>query len=236
MRFESPLTPARLQRRYKRFLADVIFPDGTPLTVHCPNTGAMLGCQAAGSQVWLSKSCNPKRKYAYTWELVEALPGVKVGINTGRSNALVAEALQDGIIGPLAGYPEQRREVAVTHGRLDFLLSGHATEPDCYVEVKNVTAAVKAGTALFPDARSARATRHVDALIAEKAAGRRAAIVFCVQRDDVNRVRPACEIDPAFSDALAAAVAAGVEVYAYGAEVSPNEIRLARRLEVRASL
>lgn len=236
MRFKPSLTPARLVRRYQRFLADVVLTDGTPLTVHCPNTGAMLGCQAPGSKVWLSLSGNPGRKYAHTWELVETLPGVQVGINTGRSNALVAEALEAGVIGPLAGYPERRREVAVADGRLDFLLSGHTDRPDCYLEVKNVTAAAAAGTALFPDAQSARATRHVKALLAERAAGRRAAVIFCVQRDDVTAVRPAAEIDPAFSRSLDAAVAAGVEVYAYGAEVGPDEIRLVRRLEVLSAL
>lgn len=228
--------PARLVRRYKRFLADVSLPDGTPLTVHCPNTGAMLGCQAPGSRIWLSRSDNSKRKYAHTWELVEALPGVRVGINTARSNLLVEEALQGGVLKSLSGYREWRREVPVAHGRLDFLLRGHADEPDCYVEVKNVTAAARAGTALFPDARSVRATRHIEALMAEKMAGRRAAIVFCVQREDVDSVGPAADIDPAFAQSLQEASAAGVEVYAYGAKVSPDGISLIKRLEVLEAL
>lgn len=236
MRFEPVLTPARLVRRYKRFLADVILPDGAPLTVHCPNTGAMLGCQEPGSKIWLSHSNNPRRKYAKTWEIVETGEGVAVGINTSRSNALVAEALAADVTGPLAGYREHRREVQVAHGRLDFLLSGHAELANCYVEVKNVTAEAAKGIAMFPDTRSERATRHVEALMALRASGQRAAIVFCVQRSDARVVRPAEEIDPVFAQAIREAITVGVEVYAYGAQVGPDGIHLDTRLVVDAEL
>ncbi len=236
MEYELPLVPARLVRRYQRFLADVVAATGETMTVHCPNTGAMLGCQRAGSKVWLLPASNPRRKYAFSWELVEALPEVLVGINTGRSNRLVEEALSNALLAPLRGYRQRRREVLITHAdtrsRIDFLLTGHPRRPDCYLEVKNVTAALAGGTALFPDAVSVRASRHLAALIELRAAGYRSALVFCVQRADVKRVRPATEIDPAYAAALALAVQQGVEVYAYGAEVSPSRVRLARRLRV----
>lgn len=235
MQFESSLVPAILQRRYKRFLADVTLDDGSQITVHTPNTGSMLGCQDEGMRVWLLPASNPKRKYSFSWELVEAKPGVLVGINTGRTNSLVAEAVTAGLVVPLRGYGSLRREVAVDGGssRIDFLLSDHPKRPDCYLEVKNVTAAVSGSTALFPDAVSARATKHLDTLITLKASGFRAALLFCVQRADVSRVRPAREIDPAYADALERARDAGVEVFAYGARVTPDTVELVRRLQVR---
>jgi len=233
--FETPLVPATLIRRYKRFLADVAFDDGTETTVHTPNTGSMLGCQEAGSRIWLLPSANPKRKYPFSWELVESLPGILVGINTGRSNKLVEEALHARVIKPLVGYPEVRREVTLDSGdsRLDFLLDGHRRRPPCFVEVKNVTAAVSQRDAFFPDAVSTRATKHLRELQHLVAEGYRAALVFCVQRADVNRVRPAREIDPEYANTLKQSRQLGVEIMAYGAEVTPTAVSLLRRLPVR---
>lgn len=235
MQFEAPLIRAELVRRYKRFLADVILADGSRTTVHCPNTGSMLGCQTPGSTVWLLPAANPARKYPLGWELVEARGSVLVGINTARSNALVAEALERRLIPGLGGFGRVRREVKVegTRTRFDFLLSGHAQGPDCYLEVKNVTAAVDDGWGLFPDAVSVRATRHVEALAQRVGQGQRGALCFCVQRSDVERVRPADEIDPDYGRALRRAVAAGVEVYALGACVTPERVRLERNLPVQ---
>ena len=233
MRFDPPLIPARLIRRYKRFLADVEFADGSLTTVHCPNTGGMLGCADPGMQVCLSHASNPERKYPLTWELVEALPGVWVGIHTGRTNGLVREAIEAGALQELAGYGSLRGEVTLGQGfRVDFLLSGHPRKPDCCLEVKNVTAAVQAGVALFPDAVSERASRHLRELMDRAAAGMRAMLCFCVQRDDVTEVRPADAIDPTYGRTLRQALGAGVEVIAYAARVSPEEVALYRRVPV----
>ena len=234
MRFDPPLQEAMLLRRYKRFLADVTLPDGSTLTIHCPNTGGMLGCAAPGKRVWMSRAANPDRKYAWTWELVEALPGVLVGIHTGRTNALVREAILAGVIPEAAGYSGLRGEVMAGEGfRVDFLLSGHSGRPDCCLEVKNVTAAVQDGVALFPDAVSERASRHLRELITKVRKGERGMLCFCVQRDDVTEVRPADAIDPVYGRTLREAMAAGVEVVAYAARMSPQEAVLYRRVPVR---
>ncbi len=227
-----PLVEGRLLGRRKRFFADVDLGFET-VVAHCPNTGSMLGCKEPGSRVWLSRADNNKRKLAWTWEIVEALPGVPVGIHTGRSNALVAEALAAGLLPEMAGFERLRREVKYgrERSRIDLLLEW-ADGRLCYLEVKNVTAAVAAGIALFPDAVSERATRHLRELMAMVAEGHRAAVVFCVQRGDVGEVRPADAIDPDYGRTLRQALAAGVDAYALAAEVSPEEIRLVRRLPV----
>lgn len=231
MLYSRALVEGRLIRRYKRFLADIQLPHGV-ITAACPNTGSLMGCCEAGSRVWLSESDSATRKYRHTWELVE-VGKVMVGINTALPNALVSEAVSDGTIGELAGYSSIRREVAFgeERSRVDLLLQGEGRE-DCYVEVKNVTAAASKGVALFPDCVSERGSKHLRELMRLKARGLRPVQLYCVQRGDVKEVRPADGIDHEYGRTLREAIAAGVEVLAYRAKVSPREIRLAERIPV----
>ena len=191
-----------------------------------------MGCCEPGSRVWLSESDRATRKYRHTWEIVE-VGRVMVGINTALPNALVAEAIGDGTLGELAGYTSVRREVAFgeERSRVDLLLECAGREP-CYVEVKNVTAAANGGVALFPDCVSERGSKHLRELIRLKARGLRAVQLYCVQRGDVNEVRPADGIDFAYGRTLREAIAAGVEVLAYRANVTPDGIRLVDRIPV----
>ena len=231
MRFAKKLVEGRLIRRYKRFLADIQLP-GEVITAACPNTGSLMGCADAGSRVWLSESESPTRKYRHTWEIVE-VGEVMIGINTSLPNALVEEAIGAGTIAELAGYASLRREVAFgeERSRVDMLLEDPGKKP-CYVEVKNVTAAARGGVALFPDCVSERGSKHLRELMRLKAAGLRPVQLYCVQRGDVNEVRPADGIDPQYGRTLREAMAAGVEVLAYRAKVTSKEIRIEERIAV----
>jgi sugar fermentation stimulation protein A len=233
MRFSQSLIRGRLIRRYQRFLADVELQPGEVVTAHSANTGSMLGCAHPGSPVWLSLSDNQRRKYPYTWELVEAVPGVVVGINTMLSNPLVQEAIDNGVIRELQGYAKIRREVLYgsERSRIDLLLEGHTALPPCYVEVKNVTMA-QGAVGMFPDAVTTRGTRHLRELLSMARQGARAVLCFCVQRRDVNEIRPADHIDARYGETLRQAIAGGVEVLAYQADPTPCEIALIRSLPV----
>lgn len=238
MRFAQTLIEGRLLRRYKRFLADVeLVERGRRVTAHSANTGAMTGCAEPGSRVWLSDSGNPQRKYPLSWEIVEARNAADdttlVGINTQLANRLVEEAIEQGIISALAGYRELRREVRYgsENSRIDLLLEGHDSLASCYVEVKSVTLA-EAGIAEFPDAVSARGTRHLRELITMVEEGYRAVLLFCVQRSDATEVRPADTIDPRYGATLREAISRGVEVLAWRARVTPHEIVLETELPV----
>jgi sugar fermentation stimulation protein A len=238
MKLPVPLLSGHLLRRYKRFLADIRLDDGRELTAHCPNTGAMRGCMAPGSRVWLSESDNPRRRYRHTWELVEPSPGVLVGINTARTNGLVEEALGCGLLDDLPGTHQWRREVSVPDlgCRIDFLLQAEDGGPDCYLEAKNVTAAVEGRMALFPDAVSDRAVRHLLSLVELVDRGYRAALCFCVQRHDVHTVRPAAEIHPEYARALALAGASGVQLMGFRCNVAAGSIEPVRRVRVQVDV
>lgn len=229
MKLPMPLVSGTLIRRYQRFLADVQLASGEVVTAHCPNTGSMKGCNFPGSPVLLSTSSRPGRKYPYTWELVFS-SGAWIGINTARPNRLVEEAILDGTVSELQGYPILRREVPCGHSsRLDLLLEGGNN--CCYVEVKNVTL-VEAGRALFPDAVTLRGQKHLCELEEVVRRGARGVIFFLVQRADATAVAPADAIDPEYGRLLRRAVNGGVEALAYRAEVTPETIRLRQRLPV----
>ena len=233
MRFDPPLEEGRLLRRYKRFLADIETAGGEQLTIHCPNTGSMLNCMSEGCRVWFSRSQDPKRKLPGTWELGETPHGRLACINTARANALVEEALRGGVITELAGFTGLRREVRFgeENSRADFRLE--FTSGPAWIEVKSVTLGFADSTvAAFPDARTERGARHLRELAAQARAGVRAVQLYCVNLSGIEAVRAAQEIDPAYAAGLREARAAGVEVLAYGAEITPEAIRLVRRLEV----
>ncbi|HET6420257.1 MAG TPA: DNA/RNA nuclease SfsA [Geobacteraceae bacterium] len=229
MKLPRPLYPGALIRRYKRFLADVELDGGETVTAHCPNSGSMKGCAVPGGRVLLSRSGNPKRKLGYTWELAQ-VNGSWAGINTGLPNRLAAEAIESGIIPELAGYDSIRPEVKYgKDSRIDLLLSG--PRGLCYVEVKNVTL-VEGSKALFPDAETLRGRKHLKELMREVRDGNRGVIFFVVQRADARTLAPADAIDPEYGRLLRLAVKSGVEALAWQADVTPEEIRLVRPLEV----
>ncbi|WP_312254091.1 DNA/RNA nuclease SfsA [Stutzerimonas nitrititolerans] len=233
MRFSTPLEAGRLVRRYKRFLADIVSDAGEALCIHCPNTGSMLNCMGEGARVWFQRSNDPRRKLPGTWELVETPQGRLACVNTARANRLVEEALLDGVIEELAGFTALRREVAygLENSRVDFRLDYPAGP--AYVEVKSVTLGFgDTSVAAFPDAVTLRGAKHLRELAALAGDGVRAVQLYCVNLTGIEAVRPASEIDPLYAAALREAVAAGVEVLAYGVEISPEEIRLSRRLPV----
>lgn len=229
MKYSTPLQRVKLIQRYKRFLGDVEWDDGRQMTVHTANTGSMLGCSTPGNHIWIRDSENDKRKYRYSWEISETDSGSLIGVNTHLANKLVVEAIEQGCIMELDGYKIIRTEVPYgENSRIDILLQG---DSDCYVEVKNVTAR-DGEYAIFPDAVTARGTKHLNELVSMVQSGHRAVIFFCIQRNDIDLFRPAIEVDPLYAQTLAYAVENGVEALAYSVAISPEEIRLTRPITV----
>lgn len=233
MDFPRPLVPARLVRRYKRFLADVELADGRIVTVHCPNPGAMLGLDMPGAEIWLSPAASPTRKLPYTWELVRVGDGL-VGINTGHPNALAEEAIRRNHIRELAGYERLRREVNYgVNSRIDLLCERDGAAA-CYVEVKNVHLK-RSDAAEFPDCVTARGTKHLGELAAMVEAGYRAVMLYIVQRADCRRFAIAADIDPAYAAGLKQAMRAGVEAICYSCRIDVTGISVIEPLPIDLS-
>ena len=224
MRFQTPLLPARLLRRYKRFLADIELEDGQQVTAHCPNPGSMLGLTEVGQKIWVEPNDDPRKKLKYGWRLVELEAGHFVGIDTGKANSIVREALVEKSIPSLDSYDRLRAEVKYgQNSRIDFLLS-HADGSDCYVEVKSVTLQRQDGLAEFPDSVTQRGTKHLNELSTMCAKGHKAVMLYLIQRTDCVHFAAASDIDPIYANALDVVVGSGVEVICLSTQITPHGI------------
>jgi sugar fermentation stimulation protein A len=230
--FPELLVAGLLLRRYQRFLADVELEDGRVVTVHCPNSGSMLGCLEPGAPVYCSHRPAPRRRTNFTWEMI-LVNGQWVGINTLVPNEIIARAAEMKALPLFQGTTQVRREVRVDpHTRIDLVLE--RPSGPLFVEVKNVTL-VRDGVAQFPDAPTVRGVKHLRHLAARAASGQAAAMVYVVQRQDAQGFAPAADIDPTYAADYELARTQGVAVLAVEARVTPQQISLARALPLVGS-
>ncbi|MFK7881005.1 DNA/RNA nuclease SfsA [Roseobacter sp.] len=233
MRFQTELVPARLTRRYKRFLADCVLEDtGQKVTAHCANPGSMMGLAEPGTRVWLEPNDDPKKKLKYGWRLFEHENGHFTGVDTAVPNRALKSALNSRAIAPFSAYDRIRPEVKYgQNSRIDFLLQADGLL-DVYMEVKSVTLSRQPGLAEFPDSVTARGAKHLGELAHMVAAGHRAVMFYLVQRTDCTCFGLATDIDPTYATAYRAAREAGVETFCYRADISTKGVMVADTLEI----
>ena len=232
MRFQTPLQPARLIRRYKRFLADIqLEENGQEVTAHCANPGSMMGLAEPGTRIWVEPNDDPKKNLKYGWRLVDHENGHFTGVDTSLPNKALKAALMARAVPGLEAYetvlPEQKYG---KNSRIDFLLRQGGL-PDAYVEVKSVTLSRQAGLAEFPDSVTTRGRKHLEELAQMARAGHRAVMLFLVQRTDCQTVTLAADIDPAYAATYAEVSKAGVETLCLGCAITPDAVEVARQLE-----
>ena len=234
LKLTSEILIGKIQKRYKRFLADIELDSGEVITVHNANTGSMKTCWEPGWPALIAHSGNPDRKYPYGLEMLHN-GETWIGINTARANKIVYEALEQKIIKELSEYNIIQPEKKVGDSRIDFYLTNDNDEnlPPVYLEVKNVTLLGENKMALFPDAETIRGQKHLQELIMLQSSGYRAVMFYLVQREDVDSFCPAFEIDPAYADLLSLAIEAGVEVLVYGCSLNEKEIKITHPLEIK---
>lgn len=221
-----PLIPGILKKRYKRFLADIELESGEMITAHCANTGPMIGVCDAESRVYVSKSNNPKRKLAYSWELIE-VNHTWVGINTALPNRVIKQILEQEQLPPLQGkYNKVRSEVPYgkdKKSRIDFVLTSESEPKPIYLEVKNTTLA-KDNIALFPDTVTTRGQKHLQELM-DILPDAQPMMLYFINRGDCDRFSPGYDYDPGYGKLFREAVEKGVKILPCRFEISPQGIR-----------
>ncbi len=232
MRFQTPLIPGTLIRRYKRFLADVSLEDGQDVTAHCANPGSMMGLAEPGMRVWLEPNDDPKKKLNYGWRLVDHENGHFTGVDTAVPNRMLRQALETGSVPGLEEFDTLHAEVPYgQNSRIDFLITSEG-QSDLYIEVKSVTLSRIPGLAEFPDSVTKRGTKHLQELANMVDQGHRAMMLYLVQRTDCDRMTLAQDIDPAYASAWRAATAAGVETLVLDCQITPEAVRIGKPLRM----
>ncbi len=232
----SGLIPGILLKRYKRFLADIELESGEIITAHCANTGPMIGVSKVGSPVYVSKTDNPKRKLAYTWEMIQ-VNETWVGINTSLPNKVIKLALEQQSLPELAGqYTQVRSEVPYGVGkksRIDFMLTKDE-KPPIYLEVKNTTLS-QGEIALFPDTCTSRGQKHLKELMA-LLPNAKPIMLYFINRKDCRFFTTGDDYDPTYGKLLREAVNKGIHILPYRFEVTPKGIHYIGLAEFLMSL
>jgi sugar fermentation stimulation protein A len=220
-------------RRLNRFVAEVEI-DGSAEKVHVKNTGRLADWLVPGNAVALEEAGPDRdgRKTRYSLIAARRRDGW-VNIDSQAPNAVVREALMAGRIAELPSVRSLRGEASYGGSRFDFHFDDGVREG--FIEVKGVTLE-RGGTALFPDAPTARGARHLEELAKAAESGYAAFVLFLVQMEGCRRFMPHGELDPRFAEALRRAARAGVRVLAYDSVVSPDEIAIGGPLTVTGVL
>lgn len=226
MKFTPALTEAVLLKRSKSFLAEVVVGDEVHRTVYCPHAGGMLDAVWAGSRIWLSHTTNPRRKYPYTWELVEIKPNHLICVNPMHATLLIQEAIEAGQIEILKDYTSMQLDPVLNTQRLDMCLSNEDEDPRCYISVQTVLLGDEIQRGFFPDIRSGRSQKELESLISARRQGHRAVLIYCVQNTHINKIFPADHIDHDYGKLVRQAIIEGVEVIAYNINITTQELTI----------
>ena len=230
MKIIPRLIHVKFIKRYKRFFADVII-NKKKVTSHCPNSGSMLGLLNVNNDAWISESDNPKRKLKYTLEIINDKKS-NVGINTHRANRIVEEGLQNKMIVELKKFSNVKREAKFSkETRFDFLLENKNKK--AYLEVKNVTLSRKKGISEFPDAITTRGKKHLVHLQDAIKKGYESYLLFLIQREDINLMKIANDIDSNYYNEIIKAQKNGVKIIAYSCKVNESEITINKKIKVK---
>ena len=230
MEFTKSLVKGKLINRYKRFFTDVKLAKEI-VTAHCPNTGSMKGLLDEGNEVYLLPNNDPKRKLKYGLEIIKSRKNL-VGVNTHMANRIVEHGLKNNLINELKNNDSIKPEVFFNkETRFDFLLEKNSQKS--FLEVKNVTLFRNNNTAEFPDAVTTRGSKHLLTLIDAIKKGYKTYLLFLVQIQNMKYFKIANDIDEQYYKNYLLAKKAGVNFLAYRCKISPKEILMEKRIDIK---
>ena len=229
MEFTKSLVKGKLIKRYKRFFADIKL-NKEVVTAHCPNTGSMMGLLNEGSEVYLIKNDDPKRKLKYGLEIIKSRNNL-VGVNTHMANKIAHHGLINNLIKELKNNENIKPEVFFNkETRFDFLIEKNKQK--IFMEVKNVTLFRDKNTAEFPDAITSRGSKHLLTLIDAIKQGYKSYLLFLVQIENMEYFRIAKDIDSEYYNNYLIAKKAGVNFLAYRCKINSKEIFIDKKLKI----
>ena len=229
MEFTKSLIKGKLIKRYKRFFTDIKVKDKV-VTAHCPNTGSMLGLLDENNEVYVLPNDDPKRKLKYGLEIIKTRKNL-VGVNTHMANKIVHHGLENNLIEELKNNNSIKPEVFFNkETRFDFLIEKNKQKS--FVEVKNVTLFRNKDTAEFPDAVTARGTKHLLTLIDAIKKGYKSYLLFLVQIQNMEKFKIARDIDAEYYNNYLIAKKAGVNFLAYRCDISSKKIFIDKKLKI----
>ena len=229
MEFTKSLKKGKLIKRYKRFFVDVKL-DNKVVTAHCANTGSMKGLLEEGNDVYLTPNNDPKRKLKFGLEIIKTRKNL-VGVNTHLANRIAEHGINNNLVKELKNNDLIKPEVFFNkETRFDFLLEKNKQKS--FVEVKNVTLFRNENTAEFPDAITARGSKHHLTLIDAIKKGYKTYLLFLVQIQNMENFKIAKDIDPEYYKNYLLAKKAGVNFLAYRCNISSKKIFIDKKLKI----
>jgi sugar fermentation stimulation protein A len=225
---DSPLLEGIFAERPNRFVAYIEI-EGQLVRTQVPDPGRLKELLIPGVRVIVEDhrhSLNRKTQYALF--LVES-PDKKnwVSLNTHLPNRVVRYLLENRLLEQFSHYEHIKPEFCYGKSRFDFLLSNSNPEKKHLLEVKSVTLVTEPSkVALFPDAPTARGSRHIQELTQAKQEGFESSVLFVVQRPDAIGVCPNAQTDPLFYQTVKDAIASGVHFHAISYALSPEGIKI----------
>lgn len=218
--------------RPNRFIGEVKVGDEV-LICHVKNTGRMREILVPGKRCWIREAANKNRKTKYDLISVEH-DGIIVNADSQIPNKVVEDAFLNGEIEDYQDVISVKREYTVGNSRLDMKITTERNE--LFVEVKGVDLMKEKGHASFPDAITARGTKHLRELETLAKDGKDAMVIFLIMREDAEDFRPNYEMDPLFSDTFYEVLKSGVKARAYRTKVGPDYIEFSDRIHILPEL